>query len=58
MHSSQYHPASPHHYTHSQHVQGLSAYRPNHQPPDRKHILALLSSFTRQDADVRSEEIE
>lgn len=55
MHPSQSHAASQHHYTHSQHVQALSGYVPGGQPPERKHILALLSSFTRQDAEVKAE---
>ena len=45
-------------YTQVSHVEALSIY--NHQShlkkgekPPRKHLLGLLSSFTKEDADVR-----
>jgi hypothetical protein len=51
-----------HHYTKSDNVQTLSIYNQNareqQHPHERKHLLALLSSFTREEEEVRREKVE
>lgn len=51
-----------HQYTKSDHVGALSIYHQQSlekkgEKLNRKHILALLSSFTREEAEVKREEI-
>lgn len=48
-------------YTKSSHVEALSIHHQQSQQKrgdSRKHILALLSSFTREEAEVQREETE
>lgn len=53
-----------HHYTKSSNVEALSIYNQQYQSKlnrtdnSRKHLLGLLSSFTREEQEVRSEEVE
>lgn len=55
-----------HQYTKSSNVEALSIYNQLHQNKfaredqknNRKHLLGLLSSFTREEEEVRSEEVE
>lgn len=56
-----------HHQTHSNSIDNLSVYHqqarakaanPNRDDGSRKHLLGLLSSFTREQEEVRSEEVE
>lgn len=54
-----------HHYTKSNNVEALSIYnqqfrnkQQQEQQGTRKHLLGLLSSFTREEEEVREQEVE